>query len=147
MTPPVLLLVEDCPDDQELMRLALKDGAFPLEVVMLSDGREALDRLRFIMHSKGSEETPHPALILLDLKLPGLSGLDFIRELRREPLGRLIPVVVLTTSGIPADIEAAYESGANAFVQKPMEYGALVRLVEALRTFWIDFNVLHPRLR
>ena len=93
------------------------------------------------------DEQVYPALVLLDLKLPLLGGLDVLKALRGDPNGRANPVVVLTTSEMPSDISQAYAFGANAYVQKPMGFPALVNLVQALKAFWLSFNVIDPRLR
>jgi CheY-like chemotaxis protein len=147
MMRPVVLLVEDCPDDRALMALALKEARSPYEVVVVTDGQQALDWV----FRRGSEaqrdEWVYPALILLDLKLPVVSGLEVLRHLRNEPEGRMIPVVVLTTSQMPSDIAMAYELGVNAYIQKPMGFQAMVSLVEAIQAFWLSFNVPYPALR
>jgi CheY-like chemotaxis protein len=147
MKRPIVLIVEDCPDDQVLMALAARQAQTSFESVVVTSGEEALDWL-FCRgcHENRSGEL-FPALVLLDLKLPLLSGLGLLQTLREDPRGRLIPVVVLTTSEMPCDISKAYESGANAYVQKPMALSGLVSLVEAVQAFWLSFNVIHPAWR
>jgi CheY-like chemotaxis protein len=147
MKRPVVLLVEDCPDDLALMGLALKEARSPYEVVVVTDGQQALDWVFRRGSQAQRDEWIYPALILLDLKLPVVSGLEVLRHLRNEPEGRMIPVAVLTTSQMPSDIAMAYELGANAYIQKPMGLQALVSLVEAIQAFWLSFNVPHPALR
>jgi len=147
MRRPVVVLVEDCPNDLALMRLAITEAQFPCETIVLTDGQQAVDWLLHRGADTEQDEEVYPALVLLDLKLPLLGGLDVLKALREDPLGRSIPVVVLTTSEMPTDISQAYASGANAFVQKPMGFPALVALVQALRAFWLSFNVIDPRLR
>jgi CheY-like chemotaxis protein len=147
MKRPVVLIAEDCPNDQALMKLAIGEATSTFEAAFVSDGPEALDWL-FRRGTHGDrDESLYPALVLLDLNLPLLSGLDVLKALRQDPRGRLVPVVVLTTSEMPSDLLKAYECGANAYVQKPMGFTALVNLVEALQAFWLSFNVIHPDLR
>ena len=147
MRRPVVLIVEDCPNDQALMKLAVDEAKTSFEIVVVTDGQEALDWLfRKGTHSNRDEQS-YPALVLMDLKLPILSGLGVLQAIRKDPQGLLIPVVALTTSEMPSDIAKAYEVGANAYVQKPMEFPRLVSLVEAIQAFWLTFNVLHPTLR
>ncbi len=147
MKRPVVLIVEDNPDDQTLMQLAIAEARASFEAVFVPDGQDALDWLFRQGAHADRDEGVFPALVLLDLKLTRLSGLDVLRALRGDPLGRLIAVVVLTTSEMPSDIEKAYELGANAYVQKPMGFPALVDLVEAIHAFWLSYNVVHPALR
>lgn len=147
MRRPVVVLVEDCPNDLALMRLAIAEAQFPCETRVLTDGQQAVDWLLHRGAHTDQDEEVYPALVLLDLKLPLLGGLDVLKALREDPQGRSIPVVVLTTSEMPTDISQAYAFGANAFVQKPMGFPALVALVQALGAFWLSFNVTDPRLR
>jgi two-component system response regulator len=147
MRRPVVLIVEDSVDDQDLMRLAMDQAQRPFETEFVADGQEALEWV--FRRGAHAERDPwsFPALILLDLKLPLVGGLEVLRALRQDPEGRRIPVVVLTTSAMPSDILQAYELGANAFVQKPAKFQELVALVQAIQAFWLSFNVLHPELR
>lgn len=147
MKRPVVLLVEDSPDDLALMRLAIEEAETPFEFVVATDAQKALDWVFSRGAQVGRDGQVYPALILLDLKMPTMSGLEALQALRADPLGRLIPVVVLTTSEMPSDIARAYEGGANAYLQKPMAFSDLVSLVEAIQTFWLSFNVLHPDAR
>jgi two-component system response regulator len=147
MKRPVVLLVEDSPDDLALMQLAIKEARNPFEVVVATDGKQALDWVFARGAQAGRDDQVFPALILLDWKLPLLSGQEVLQALRSDPLGRMIPVVVLTTSEMPSDIARASELCANAYVQKPMAFSDLVRLVEAIQGFWLSFNVLHPDVR
>ena len=147
MKRPVVVLVEDCPNDLALMNLAIAEAQLPCETRVLTDGQQALEwLLRRGAHADREGEV-YPALVLLDLKLPLLSGMEVLKGLREDPLGAVTPVVVLTTSEMPSDIAQAYAFGANAYVQKPMGFPALVELVRALKAFWLSFNVTDPRLR
>ena len=147
MKRTVVLIVEDCPNDQALMKLAIAEAKVSFEIVVVADGQQALDWLfRRGTHAERDDQV-YPALVLLDLKLPLLSGLDVIKALREDPKGQLIPVLILTTSEMPSDIRNAYAAGANAYLQKPMGFPALVSMVEAIQAFWLSFNVIHPSLR
>jgi CheY-like chemotaxis protein len=147
MKRPLVLIVEDNPNDQALMTLAIAEARSPFEYVFVPDGQDALDWLSRSGAYADRDDEARPALILLDLKLHRLSGLDVLEALGRKPQGRQVPVVVLTTSEMPSDIQRAYELGAHAFVRKPMGFPALVELVEAIQAFWLSFNVVHPALR
>lgn len=147
MKRAVVLLVEDSPDDLALMQLAIEEARTPFEVVVATDGQRALDWVFSQGAQAGRDDQVYAALILLDLKLPLLSGLEVLQALRADPRGRWIPVVVLTTSEMPSDIARAYEGGANAYLQKPMAFLDLVNLVEAIQAFWLSLNVLHPDAR
>lgn len=147
MRRSVVLIVEDCPNDLALMKLAVEAARIPFETVLATDGQEALDWLFRKGPHKDRDDAVDPVLILLDLKLPLLSGLDVLQAIRKDPLGRQIPVVIMTTSEMPSDIQRAYDLGANAYIQKPMAFPALVQLVEAIQAFWLTFNVISPRMR
>lgn len=143
----IVLLVEDSPDDLELIRIAVKEMSNPFELVAVSDGQEALDWMLSQGNHAGREDQLSLALILLDLKLPVLDGLEVMQALRSHPTQQFVPVVVLTTSEMPKDIARAYECGANAYLQKPMGLSDLVGLLESIERFWLSFNVLHPAVR
>jgi len=147
MRRPVVLLVEDNPDDLDLWHLALGQAGRPFEMATVADGQQALDWVFRQGSFLGRDPWVFPALILLDLKLPVLGGLEVLQGLRERPEGRFIPVVVLTTSEMPSDIAQAYSLGASAYVQKPIGFGNLVDLVRAVNNFWLSYNVLHPTLR
>jgi CheY-like chemotaxis protein len=147
MRRPVVLLVEDNPDDLDLWHLALREAGQPFEVATVTDGQQALDWVFRQGSYLGRDPWVCPALILLDLKLPVLGGLEVLRGLRERAEGRLIPVVVLTTSEMPSDIAQAYELGASAYVQKPIGFRNLVDLVKAVNEFWLSYNVIHPAVR
>jgi CheY-like chemotaxis protein len=129
------------------MQLALAEAKQPFETVTVPDGQQALEWVFRRGAHGGRDPWVYPALILLDLKLPLMGGLEVLRALRMEPEGRRIPVVVMTTSEMASDISQAYELGASAFVQKPIEFQDLVGLVKAIHGFWLSFNVLHPAMR
>lgn len=132
-----ILLIEDNPDDEELTLDALRTGGVKNEVVVTRDGAEALELLF------NSKRRP-PQLILLDLKLPRVSGLEVLRRIRSTAETRYIPVVVLTSSSEDSDIRSTYELGANSYVRKPVEFGEFVRAVQTLGAYWVLVNESAP---
>ena len=135
-----ILLVEDNPDDIELTLRAFRRNnlANPLEVA--TDGEQALQR---ISPDDGSEPL-EPALILLDIKLPRLSGLDVLAKIRAHPRGVHLPVVMLTTSDHETDIARAYDLGANSYVRKPVDFTAFMDTVKTLGLYWLVINIPPP---
>jgi two-component system response regulator len=134
VSDPTILLVEDNPDDAELTLRALRKGAVRCQVDVAADGVAALDYLL------GPQETPLPAFVLLDLKLPKLSGHEVLERIRREPRTRLLPVVVLTSSREKADLERCYALGANSYVRKPVDYDAFMAAAQKLGAYWLEVN-------
>lgn len=134
-TAPSLLLIEDSPGECELFRSALKETGVPVSLHAEIDGRSAF---RFLMQSSGMESLP--SLILLDLKLGNQHGLDFLRRLRFDARVKHLPVVFFTTSDDPADLTACYTAGANGYVTKPGTYEDLIRCVNDLCRYWIEWN-------
>lgn len=131
---PEILLVEDDPDDAMLLRAALAKAAPGVKLAVAADGLEALERLR----AKGRfAAAPRPALVLLDWRLPGKSGLEVLRELRGDPALKRLPVLVLTTSASERDVADAYEAGATCFLTKPAGLDALDALAASIADFWL----------
>jgi two-component system, response regulator len=128
-----ILLVEDNPDDEALTIRAFQKNSIRNEVVVAHDGAEALDHLLAI----DSGDTPPPVLILLDLKLPKVNGLEVLRRIRAGVRTRLIPVVILTTSIEQEDVLAGYNGGANAYVRKPVSFADFAEAVHAIGNFWL----------
>lgn len=140
MTEKLLLIVEDNPDHLELTVLTLGELGVTAEIAVARDGAEALDYLFGQGIHAGRDTHRQPSLILLDLKLPKLSGLDVIRSVRGSPLTALVPIVVLTSSSERSDMVACYKSGANSFVRKPVDFGDLTEKLNRLQSFWLDVN-------
>ena len=138
----MILVVEDSQDDAELTLHALRGSAGPVEIEVARDGREALDILLGGEAIRRNREQPE--IILLDLKLPKISGLEVLRTIKADPATRRIPVIVFTSSGEPLDIERAYELGANSYVQKPVSFASLNEAIGRLRSYWLTLNVAAP---
>jgi two-component system, response regulator len=141
----MILLVEDNPDDEELTTRALKHAKVANELVVARDGAEAVDFLFGTGQHAGRDLSRMPALILLDLKLPKLSGLDVLQRLRADERTRLIPTVILTSSSEDEDKLKSYQHGANSYVRKPVEFGAFVTAVSQLGVYWMLINQTPPR--
>jgi len=140
MTNRSILLVEDNPDDEALTLRALKRNNILNEVTVMRDGAEALDYL-----FAGSAEITLPGLILLDLKLPKVDGLEVLRQLRSSERTRLIPVVVLTSSIEEKDVIQGYRLGANSYIRKPVDLTQFVEAVRQLGLYWLMLNQPPPR--
>ncbi len=137
-----ILLVEDNSDDEELILLALKDHKVANEIVVARDGVEALDYIFATGKFAGRAQSTAPALVLLDLKLPKLSGLDVLKRLRADPRTKVLPVVILTSSSEEQDIINSYNLGANSFVRKPVDFQEFHDVVKQLSVYWVLVNEL-----
>ena len=137
-----ILLVEDNPDDEELTMLALRRNHILNKVVVARDGAEALAALFGPNPSASSKLALLPQLILLDLKLPKLSGLEVLERIRSDARTRIIPVVVLTSSSEDEDILSSYRLGANSYVRKPVEFHRFADAVQNLGLYWLLLNEL-----
>ena len=142
MTSGVIVLVEDNPDDEALTLRAFKKNNIRNEVVVMRDGAEAL---AYLLPGDG-DGRPCPALVLLDLNLPKIGGLEVLRRMRADEQTRLIPVVVLTSSKLEEDILDSYRNGANAYVRKPVNFADFAEAVRALGVFWMLLNEPVPGL-
>jgi two-component system, response regulator len=133
----VVIIAEDDPDDRLLIKDALKEACRqPIDVRFVQDGAEMLDYL----HKRGRFDSlnaaPHPELVLLDLNMPRVGGMEVLEEIKGDPALRTIPVVVLTTSRSPEHISRTYELGGNGFITKPDTYSELVELMKNLERYW-----------
>jgi two-component system response regulator len=140
-----VLLVEDNPTDEKLTLRALKRGDVPVEVIVARDGAEALDYLFRTGRHAGTPAVAPPTLILLDLKLPRVEGVEVLRRIRADPRTRLLPVVVLTASRENEDLEQCFALGANAYVRKPVDFGEFVEAARTLGLFWLIYNEPPPQ--
>jgi two-component system response regulator len=141
----IILLVEDNPDDEELTLMALKENNILNEVVVAHDGEEALEYLFGTGKWAGRNPASLPQLILLDLKLPKLGGMEVLQRLRAEPRTQLIPVVVLTSSSEEDDVVSSYRLGANSYVRKPVEFGDFSAAVKQVGLYWLLLSELPPQ--
>ncbi|CAN5917314.1 response regulator [soil metagenome] len=140
MSERVILLVEDNPSDEELTLRALKKSNILNRVVVVRDGAEALDWLfRTGSHAERSTDEV-PQVILLDLKLPKIDGLEVLRSIRADERTKLLPVVVLTSSIQEQDVVASYGLGANSYVRKPVDFTQFVDAVRQLGLYWLVIN-------
>jgi two-component system response regulator len=140
MRTKVILLVEDNPDDELLTLRALKKNGVRNEVVVAHDGVEALDYLFASGPYSGRDPAVMPQLILLDLKLPKLDGLEVLKRLRSDERTRRLPVVILTSSREHRDMLDGYGLGANSYVRKPVDFEQFVRAIELLKRYWLVLN-------
>lgn len=138
----VILLVEDNPDDEALTIHALESNHIGNEVVVARNGVEALDYLFATGEYEGRNSHARPALVLLDLKLPKIDGLEVLRRIRANERTRLIPVVILTSSTEEEDRLNGYSLGANSYVRKPVDFDEFVRVTSQLGMYWLLLNEL-----
>ena len=140
---PLLLLVDDDRNDEELARIALEEAQVPHRLVIARDGAEALDYLNGIGDSTDSS---WPELILLDLKLPKVSGLEVLERLRSDSKARATPIVVFTSSNETRDLTRSYDLGANAYIRKPINFAEYRETMLDITRFWMLRNSSPPRL-
>ena len=140
MPDKTILLVEDNPDDVTLTLRALKKNNLMNEVVVARDGVEALDFL--FCDGKYADKKPEhlPELILLDLKLPKVDGLEVLKRIRKHDRTRLLPVVILTSSNEQSDIISGYEFGVNSYIRKPVDFEHFIEAVRQLGLYWLVLN-------
>ena len=144
MRSKVILLVEDNPDDVALALRAFKKNKILNDVTVIGDGQEALDFLLARGAHAGRTSSPLPELVLLDLKLPKVEGLEVLRQIRANPRTRLLPVVILTSSREERDLVAGYSLGANSYIQKPVDFNQFVEAVRQLGLYWLVLNEAPP---
>ena len=135
-----ILLIEDNPDDIELTRIAFTEAGIEQRLVVVRDGAEALDYLFARGAYAGRNAREQPAIVLLDLNLPKLDGREVLQAIRSDARTRALPVVVLTTSAEPFDVDAVYELGANSYIQKPVEFERFVEAVRQIGLYWLSLN-------
>jgi CheY-like chemotaxis protein len=147
MKMPLILLVEDDPNDEELTRLALQENRVSNELKVVRDGAEALEYIFGTGRYAGRDASALPHVVLLDLKLPKVSGLQVLQRLRSDERTRLLPIVVFTSSNEDRDLIESYQLGANAYVRKPIAFAEFSEAVRQLGLFWIVLNLAPPQAR
>jgi CheY-like chemotaxis protein len=143
-TNKVILLVEDNPDDEALAIRALKRHHIGNEIVVAHDGVEALDYLFGTGIYAGRDTNNKPSVVLLDLKLPRVDGLEVLRRLRDDPRTRFLPVVVLTTSSEEGDVLDSYSLGCNSYIRKPVDFIQFSEAIRQLGMYWLLMNEPPP---
>jgi two-component system, chemotaxis family, response regulator Rcp1 len=133
--PIEVLLVEDSPGDVRLTREALKDAKMHISLNVVSDGTEAMAYLR---REESHAQAPRPDLILLDLNLPKKDGRDVLKEIKESDELKSIPVVILTTSASPVDVERSYKLHANCYITKPVDLQGFTKVVQSIDNFWLS---------
>ena len=136
----IILLVEDNPDDEELTRLAFAESRVANELVVARNGQEALDYLFVDGKFSGRDVDKRPQLILLDLKLPKIDGMEVLRRIRADARTKLLPVVILTSSKEESDLVESYSLGANSYIQKPVDFTQFIDTVRQLDLYWLVLN-------
>ena len=142
----VILLVEDNPDDEALTLRAFAKNNIRNSLVVVRDGAEALEWL--LKRGKHQNRTePDPQIVLLDLKLPKVDGLEVLRQLREDPRTKLLPVVILTSSNEESDLLRGYELRANSYIRKPVDFARFVEAVREIGMYWLVLNEAPPVTR
>ncbi len=144
MNQKAVLLVEDNPDDEELTLVALQENNIGNPVIVVRDGAEALEYLFGTGRYEGDKTRCLPVVILLDLKLPKVSGLEVLRRLRDNEQTKFLPVVILTSSKEEQDRIQSYALGANSYVRKPVDFGQFIEAVKQLGLYWLVLNEPPP---
>lgn len=139
----VILLVEDNPDDEALTLRAFAKNNISNSLVVVRDGAEALEWLLKRGKHKDRQE-PDPQIVLLDLQLPKVDGLEVLRQLRDDPRTRLLPVVILTSSNEESDLLRGYELRANSYIRKPVDFARFVEAVREIGMYWLVLNEPPP---
>ena len=141
---PKILLVEDNRDDEDLARLAIELSGVSCEVHVARDGAEALDMLIGSTPGQLTDLDATPRLVLLDLKMPKVSGLEVLKRMRSHPRTKNVPVVVLTSSSERRDMADAYACGANSYIRKPVDLEDFNRIMSGICSYWLLWNEVTP---
>ncbi|MDB5324174.1 MAG: response regulator receiver protein [Phycisphaerales bacterium] len=146
MDNKIILLVEDNPDDEALTKRALKQNQILNQMITARDGAEALDWLFGTGRHAGRDLSVMPTVILLDLKLPKIDGLEVLQRIRSDPRTKLLPVVVLTSSKEEQDLAQSYTLGANSYMRKPVDFAQFADAIKHLGLYWLVLNEPPPTL-
>lgn len=144
LQPVKILLVEDNLQDIEITRRAFAKGRVKNELIVVRDGQEALDYLYRQGKYKDPASSPRPGMILLDLNLPKVGGMEVLRQIKKDEALKSIPVIVLTASPREEDVVRTYNLGVNTYIQKPVEFDNFMRVVHAVQEYWIVIASLPP---
>ena len=147
MNSKIILLVEDNPSDVGLTERALSKSHIANSLVVAEDGEEALDYLFGTGNYTGRTPADLHALVLLDLKLPKIGGLEVLRQIRADERTRRLPVVILTTSREEQDVAASYDYGVNSYIRKPVDFSQFVQAVQQVGLYWLILNEMPPKVR
>jgi CheY-like chemotaxis protein len=149
MSTKNILLVEDNPDDRELMKLAFAQGEIPHNLIVVADGIEALnylqrqaDNQRETGESTELNAVKMPALVILDLNLPRINGIEVLKRIRANSSTKIIPVVIISSSNEPQDLIDSYINGCNSYIRKPIHFTQLQTFVREISTYWLTVNQL-----
>jgi two-component system response regulator len=145
MAQKMILLVEDNPDDEALTLRALNKNRVANNIVVVRDGVEALDYLFGSGSYAGRDLFDLPQVVLLDIKLPKVDGLEVLRRIRSDPRTHMLPVVILTSSREEQDLIQAYSNGANSYVRKPVDFNQFVEAIGQLGLYWLVLNEAPPQ--
>ncbi len=140
MDKKAILLIEDTPDDEKLITMSLKKSNIGNDLVVVRDGQEAVDYLFGRGPHAGRDAKALPTVVLLDLKLPKIDGLDVLRMIRADERTKLLPVVILTSSDEERDRVESYNLGANSYVRKPIDFAEFAEAVKKLGLYWLILN-------
>ncbi|MBI3812318.1 MAG: response regulator [Nitrospirae bacterium] len=132
-----ILLVEDNPDHATLTRRILEKGTIANKVHWVKDGQEAVD---FLFRKRDDNDAPHPGLIVLDINLPKINGLDVLKKIKEDKDLRMIPVIMLTTSDREEEVQQSYRNGANSFIIKPVNFQEFSDKINSLKNYWLLIN-------
>ncbi len=145
MKKSTILLVEDNPDDEALTIRAFKKDNIINEIIVARDGAEALDYLYGKGLYKDRNMSIQPELIILDLKLPKINGIEVLRKIRSEKKTELLPVIILTSSNEEKDLINSYSLGANSFIRKPVDFNQFIEAAKQLKLYWLVLNEQPPK--
>jgi CheY-like chemotaxis protein len=144
MGDPLILLVDDNPDDIALTMRALRKSGFRSKVVVANGGVEALEYFFGEGTDAANRPRPLPQLVVLDLKMPRVDGLEVLRRLRSHERTRVLPIVILTTSNEKKDIDNCYRQGANSYIRKPVDFSKFYEVMRAIEQYWLHLNEVTP---